>query len=45
MQIRKTANSFFYTVQNPTWVDKRFGGQPIMDLITDVLTRLMTDGH
>jgi hypothetical protein len=25
MQIRKTANSFFYTVQNPTWVDKRFG--------------------
>jgi len=25
MQIRKTANSFFYTVQNPSWVDKRFG--------------------
>lgn len=25
MQIRKTANSFFYTVQNPRWVDNRFG--------------------
>lgn len=25
MQIRKTANSFFYTVQNPKWVDGRFG--------------------
>jgi hypothetical protein len=25
MQIRKTANSFFYTVQNPKWVDNRFG--------------------
>jgi hypothetical protein len=25
MQIRKTANSFYYTVQNPHWVDGRFG--------------------
>jgi hypothetical protein len=25
MQIRKTANSFFYDVQDPSWVDKRFG--------------------
>jgi hypothetical protein len=25
MQIRKTANSFFYDVQNPKWVDNRFG--------------------
>lgn len=25
MQIRKTSNSFFYTVQDPAWVDKRFG--------------------
>jgi hypothetical protein len=25
MQIRKTANSFFYDVQNQGWVDKRFG--------------------
>lgn len=25
MQIRKTANSFYYTVQNPGWVDNRFG--------------------
>jgi hypothetical protein len=25
MQIRKTANSFFYDVQDQSWVDKRFG--------------------
>jgi hypothetical protein len=25
MQIRKTANSFLYDVQNPRWVDNRFG--------------------
>ena len=32
MQIRKTANSFFYTVQNPLGLISALAGQPIMNV-------------
>ena len=43
MQIRKTANSFLYTVQNPDWVDKRFGWSADVDLLCKDMSNIPID--
>lgn len=43
MQIRKTANSFFYTVQNPKWVDNRFGWSADIEIKCEDLSAQSVD--
>jgi hypothetical protein len=43
MQIRKTANSFFYDVQDQSWVDKRFGWSNDTDIECKDAAKLNVD--